>query len=40
MLTFSSDRHVSGAGEVDWGLEEGFMEVVMAVRGEKEEKNN
>jgi hypothetical protein len=40
MLTFSSDRHVSGAAEADWGLEEGFMEVVMVIGKGKDEKND
>jgi hypothetical protein len=40
MLTFSSDRHVSGAGLVVWGLEEGFMEVVMVIGKGKDEKND
>jgi len=39
MLTFSSDRQVSGVGVVDWGLEEGLIEVFMAVGEGKGEKN-
>jgi hypothetical protein len=39
MLTSSSDKQVSVPASVDWGLEEGLIEVFMAVGEGKGEKN-